>query len=102
MDREKEAIQSYKEALKLNPNKQRAKEQLQALESKQSLQKEEQKIQSIKSVSYTHLTLPTKRIVQISVGGVSLKKKKKSSTMIWVAIQESIYTIIQTQSCQLY
>eukprot|EP00828_Plagiopyla_frontata_P041084 TRINITY_DN5749_c0_g1_i1.p2 TRINITY_DN5749_c0_g1~~TRINITY_DN5749_c0_g1_i1.p2 ORF type:complete len:131 (-),score=10.56 TRINITY_DN5749_c0_g1_i1:42-434(-) len=27
------------------------------------------------SVSYTHLTLPTKRIVQISVGAVSFKKK---------------------------
>ena len=30
------------------------------------------------SVSYTHLTLPTKRIVEISVGGGSIKKKKKS------------------------
>eukprot|EP00828_Plagiopyla_frontata_P004109 TRINITY_DN1141_c0_g1_i7.p1 TRINITY_DN1141_c0_g1~~TRINITY_DN1141_c0_g1_i7.p1 ORF type:complete len:237 (-),score=58.51 TRINITY_DN1141_c0_g1_i7:10-720(-) len=29
-----------------------------------------------KAVSYTHLTLPTKRIVQISVVAVSLKKKK--------------------------
>ena len=29
------------------------------------------------SVSYTHLTLPTKRIVEISVGAVSLKKKKR-------------------------
>eukprot|EP00828_Plagiopyla_frontata_P038299 TRINITY_DN5022_c0_g1_i1.p3 TRINITY_DN5022_c0_g1~~TRINITY_DN5022_c0_g1_i1.p3 ORF type:complete len:145 (-),score=20.87 TRINITY_DN5022_c0_g1_i1:15-449(-) len=29
-------------------------------------------------VSYTHLTLPTKRIVQISVGAVSLKKKEKN------------------------
>ena len=28
-------------------------------------------------VSYTHLTLPTKRIVEISVGAVTLKKKKK-------------------------
>ena len=28
-------------------------------------------------VSYTHLTLPTKRIVEISVGDVSLKKKRK-------------------------
>eukprot|EP00658_Telonema_sp_P-2_P072637 TRINITY_DN6175_c0_g1_i5.p1 TRINITY_DN6175_c0_g1~~TRINITY_DN6175_c0_g1_i5.p1 ORF type:complete len:151 (+),score=22.96 TRINITY_DN6175_c0_g1_i5:217-669(+) len=27
-------------------------------------------------VSYTHLTLPTKRIVEISVGAVSFKKKK--------------------------
>eukprot|EP00828_Plagiopyla_frontata_P022695 TRINITY_DN29296_c0_g1_i1.p1 TRINITY_DN29296_c0_g1~~TRINITY_DN29296_c0_g1_i1.p1 ORF type:complete len:196 (-),score=33.07 TRINITY_DN29296_c0_g1_i1:15-602(-) len=27
-------------------------------------------------VSYTHLTLPTKRIVQISVGALSLKKKR--------------------------
>ena len=29
------------------------------------------------TVSYTHLTLPTKRIVEISVGPVYLKKKKK-------------------------
>ena len=29
------------------------------------------------AVSYTHLTLPTKRIVEISVVGVSLQKKKK-------------------------
>ena len=28
------------------------------------------------AVSYTHLTLPTKRIVEISGGAVSLKKKK--------------------------
>ena len=28
-------------------------------------------------VSYTHLTLPTKRIVELSVGAVSLTKKKK-------------------------
>ena len=28
------------------------------------------------AVSYTHLTLPTKRIVEISVGAVSFKKKK--------------------------
>ena len=32
-----------------------------------------------KAVSYTHLTLPTKRIVEISVVAVSLKKKKKDS-----------------------
>eukprot|EP00828_Plagiopyla_frontata_P038707 TRINITY_DN5080_c0_g3_i1.p2 TRINITY_DN5080_c0_g3~~TRINITY_DN5080_c0_g3_i1.p2 ORF type:complete len:125 (-),score=17.79 TRINITY_DN5080_c0_g3_i1:59-433(-) len=31
---------------------------------------------NIPPVSYTHLTLPTKRIVQISVVAVSLKKKK--------------------------
>eukprot|EP00828_Plagiopyla_frontata_P049158 TRINITY_DN9683_c0_g1_i2.p2 TRINITY_DN9683_c0_g1~~TRINITY_DN9683_c0_g1_i2.p2 ORF type:complete len:166 (+),score=43.78 TRINITY_DN9683_c0_g1_i2:102-599(+) len=31
-----------------------------------------------KAVSYTHLTLPTKRIVQISVVVVSLKKKNKT------------------------
>eukprot|EP00828_Plagiopyla_frontata_P047365 TRINITY_DN8728_c0_g2_i1.p2 TRINITY_DN8728_c0_g2~~TRINITY_DN8728_c0_g2_i1.p2 ORF type:complete len:129 (-),score=27.15 TRINITY_DN8728_c0_g2_i1:1-387(-) len=31
----------------------------------------------IQPVSYTHLTLPTKRIVQISVVAGSLKKKKK-------------------------
>eukprot|EP00828_Plagiopyla_frontata_P031172 TRINITY_DN41004_c0_g1_i2.p3 TRINITY_DN41004_c0_g1~~TRINITY_DN41004_c0_g1_i2.p3 ORF type:complete len:147 (+),score=32.10 TRINITY_DN41004_c0_g1_i2:396-836(+) len=30
------------------------------------------------AVSYTHLTLPTKRIVQISVDAVSTKKKKKN------------------------
>ena len=29
-----------------------------------------------KPVSYTHLTLPTNREVEISVGGGSLKKKK--------------------------
>ena len=29
------------------------------------------------AVSYTHLTLPTKRIVKISVGAASLKKKQK-------------------------
>ena len=29
-------------------------------------------------VSYTHLTLPTKRIVEISVVAVSLKKKRKT------------------------
>eukprot|EP00658_Telonema_sp_P-2_P035171 TRINITY_DN25627_c0_g1_i1.p1 TRINITY_DN25627_c0_g1~~TRINITY_DN25627_c0_g1_i1.p1 ORF type:complete len:102 (+),score=9.55 TRINITY_DN25627_c0_g1_i1:208-513(+) len=29
------------------------------------------------TVSYTHLTLPTKRIVEISVGAVKLKKKNK-------------------------
>ena len=32
-----------------------------------------------KPVSYTHLTLPTKRIVSISVVAVSLKKKKKKN-----------------------
>ena len=31
-------------------------------------------------VSYTHLTLPTKRIVEISVVAVSLNKKKKKNT----------------------
>ncbi len=31
------------------------------------------------SVSYTHLTLPTKRIVEISVVAVPLKKKKKKN-----------------------
>eukprot|EP00658_Telonema_sp_P-2_P055337 TRINITY_DN43997_c0_g1_i1.p1 TRINITY_DN43997_c0_g1~~TRINITY_DN43997_c0_g1_i1.p1 ORF type:complete len:126 (+),score=32.15 TRINITY_DN43997_c0_g1_i1:111-488(+) len=30
----------------------------------------------VESVSYTHLTLPTKRIVEISVVGVCLKKKR--------------------------
>eukprot|EP00828_Plagiopyla_frontata_P031061 TRINITY_DN408_c0_g1_i20.p2 TRINITY_DN408_c0_g1~~TRINITY_DN408_c0_g1_i20.p2 ORF type:complete len:113 (+),score=10.61 TRINITY_DN408_c0_g1_i20:135-473(+) len=33
------------------------------------------------AVSYTHLTLPTKRIVQISVVAVSLKKKKKQKRL---------------------
>ena len=32
------------------------------------------------AVSYTHLTLPTKRIVEISGGGVSFKKKKECVT----------------------
>ena len=32
-----------------------------------------------KPVSYTHLTLPTKRIVEISVVAVSLKKKKEKN-----------------------
>ncbi|CZR83239.1 hypothetical protein CDFC105_43952 [Clostridioides difficile] len=31
------------------------------------------------SVSYTHLTLPTTPYVEISVGAVSLKKKKKGT-----------------------
>eukprot|EP00828_Plagiopyla_frontata_P004672 TRINITY_DN11751_c0_g1_i3.p1 TRINITY_DN11751_c0_g1~~TRINITY_DN11751_c0_g1_i3.p1 ORF type:complete len:313 (+),score=42.30 TRINITY_DN11751_c0_g1_i3:67-1005(+) len=39
-------------------------------------------------VSYTHLTLPTKRIVQISVGAVSLKKKKK--TKLGMKISQNI------------
>ena len=30
-------------------------------------------------VSFKHLTLPTKRVVEILVGAVSLKKKKKRS-----------------------
>eukprot|EP00828_Plagiopyla_frontata_P013134 TRINITY_DN1767_c0_g1_i1.p2 TRINITY_DN1767_c0_g1~~TRINITY_DN1767_c0_g1_i1.p2 ORF type:complete len:111 (-),score=19.11 TRINITY_DN1767_c0_g1_i1:76-408(-) len=34
------------------------------------------------AVSYTHLTLPTKRIVQISVVAVSLKKKNDKKTCI--------------------
>ena len=32
-----------------------------------------------KAVSYTHLTLPTKRIVEISVVAVSFKKKRKQT-----------------------
>eukprot|EP00828_Plagiopyla_frontata_P041986 TRINITY_DN6149_c0_g1_i5.p4 TRINITY_DN6149_c0_g1~~TRINITY_DN6149_c0_g1_i5.p4 ORF type:complete len:194 (+),score=47.13 TRINITY_DN6149_c0_g1_i5:769-1350(+) len=36
---------------------------------------EEQVFKEFMAVSYTHLTLPTKRIVQISVVAVSLKKK---------------------------
>eukprot|EP00831_Metopus_contortus_P034266 TRINITY_DN27335_c0_g1_i4.p2 TRINITY_DN27335_c0_g1~~TRINITY_DN27335_c0_g1_i4.p2 ORF type:complete len:219 (-),score=44.61 TRINITY_DN27335_c0_g1_i4:44-700(-) len=35
-------------------------------------------IKNIKAVSYTHLTLPTILLVQISVVAVSLKKKKKT------------------------
>ena len=31
------------------------------------------------TVSYTHLTLPTKRVVEDSVGAVALKKKKKDT-----------------------
>jgi len=34
-------------------------------------------VKSLNPVSYTHLTLPTNREVQISVGAVSLKKKHK-------------------------
>ena len=34
---------------------------------------------AIGTVSYTHLTLPMKRIVEISAGAVSLKKKKKNN-----------------------
>ena len=33
------------------------------------------------AVSYTHLTLPTKRIVDISVGAASFKKKKNKHRM---------------------
>eukprot|EP00828_Plagiopyla_frontata_P013137 TRINITY_DN1767_c0_g1_i4.p1 TRINITY_DN1767_c0_g1~~TRINITY_DN1767_c0_g1_i4.p1 ORF type:complete len:184 (-),score=31.84 TRINITY_DN1767_c0_g1_i4:76-627(-) len=39
-------------------------------------------IELIMAVSYTHLTLPTKRIVQISVVAVSLKKKNDKKTCI--------------------
>ena len=35
---------------------------------------------NIVTVSYTHLTLPTKRIVEISVVALSLKKKKEDSS----------------------
>ena len=35
-------------------------------------------MQGVATVSYTHLTLPTKRIVAISVVAVSFKKKKKA------------------------
>eukprot|EP00831_Metopus_contortus_P013214 TRINITY_DN15344_c0_g1_i1.p1 TRINITY_DN15344_c0_g1~~TRINITY_DN15344_c0_g1_i1.p1 ORF type:complete len:101 (+),score=32.05 TRINITY_DN15344_c0_g1_i1:103-405(+) len=34
-------------------------------------------------VSYTHLTLPTILLVQISVVAVSLKKKKRIKTQVW-------------------
>eukprot|EP00831_Metopus_contortus_P019197 TRINITY_DN18289_c0_g1_i4.p2 TRINITY_DN18289_c0_g1~~TRINITY_DN18289_c0_g1_i4.p2 ORF type:complete len:121 (-),score=23.06 TRINITY_DN18289_c0_g1_i4:102-464(-) len=36
------------------------------------------KLKDLSSVSYTHLTLPTILLVQISVVAVSLKKKKKN------------------------
>eukprot|EP00656_Telonema_subtile_P043004 TRINITY_DN4920_c0_g1_i1.p1 TRINITY_DN4920_c0_g1~~TRINITY_DN4920_c0_g1_i1.p1 ORF type:complete len:190 (-),score=43.43 TRINITY_DN4920_c0_g1_i1:55-624(-) len=36
------------------------------------------------TVSYTHLTLPTKRIVSISVGDVSLKKKKDKQRELYL------------------
>eukprot|EP00656_Telonema_subtile_P012322 TRINITY_DN16199_c0_g1_i2.p1 TRINITY_DN16199_c0_g1~~TRINITY_DN16199_c0_g1_i2.p1 ORF type:complete len:107 (-),score=15.84 TRINITY_DN16199_c0_g1_i2:68-388(-) len=39
---------------------------------------EESEMSTVMSVSYTHLTLPTKRIVEISVGAVSFKKKKET------------------------
>ena len=39
-------------------------------------------------VSYTHLTLPTKRIVVISVGAVSLKKKKEEKKRISAAMNK--------------
>eukprot|EP00656_Telonema_subtile_P004152 TRINITY_DN11885_c0_g1_i1.p1 TRINITY_DN11885_c0_g1~~TRINITY_DN11885_c0_g1_i1.p1 ORF type:complete len:192 (-),score=25.07 TRINITY_DN11885_c0_g1_i1:10-585(-) len=39
----------------------------------------------IHTVSYTHLTLPTKRIVEISVVGVSLKKHKIKRTNLRVS-----------------
>ena len=39
-----------------------------------------QYLHQIKSVSYTHLTLPTNREVEISVGAGSLKKKKENNT----------------------
>eukprot|EP00831_Metopus_contortus_P007151 TRINITY_DN12734_c0_g1_i5.p1 TRINITY_DN12734_c0_g1~~TRINITY_DN12734_c0_g1_i5.p1 ORF type:complete len:156 (+),score=33.61 TRINITY_DN12734_c0_g1_i5:664-1131(+) len=41
--------------------------------------KQFQQRSSIKAVSYTHLTLPTILLVQISVVAVSLKKKKKKT-----------------------
>eukprot|EP00658_Telonema_sp_P-2_P047876 TRINITY_DN36446_c0_g1_i1.p1 TRINITY_DN36446_c0_g1~~TRINITY_DN36446_c0_g1_i1.p1 ORF type:complete len:101 (+),score=25.58 TRINITY_DN36446_c0_g1_i1:146-448(+) len=36
----------------------------------------------VDTVSYTHLTLPTKRIVQISVVEASLKKKKNNKVKV--------------------
>ena len=39
----------------------------------------EQLLEGVPSVSYTHLTLPTKRIVEISVVALSLKKKNTRS-----------------------
>ena len=38
------------------------------------------KIALLTPVSYTHLTLPTKRIVEISVVDISLKKKTEQET----------------------
>eukprot|EP00828_Plagiopyla_frontata_P042716 TRINITY_DN6458_c0_g1_i4.p1 TRINITY_DN6458_c0_g1~~TRINITY_DN6458_c0_g1_i4.p1 ORF type:complete len:119 (+),score=30.40 TRINITY_DN6458_c0_g1_i4:26-382(+) len=41
-----------------------------------------------KAVSYTHLTLPTKRIVQISEVGVSLKKKNYKISLMQVGTKQ--------------
>eukprot|EP00828_Plagiopyla_frontata_P021269 TRINITY_DN2767_c0_g1_i5.p2 TRINITY_DN2767_c0_g1~~TRINITY_DN2767_c0_g1_i5.p2 ORF type:complete len:213 (+),score=45.45 TRINITY_DN2767_c0_g1_i5:663-1301(+) len=55
------------------------KQQTETIESKKIAQYGDggqgEKLTGAKPVSYTHLTLPTKRIVQISVVAVSLKKK---------------------------
>eukprot|EP00831_Metopus_contortus_P019625 TRINITY_DN18534_c0_g2_i1.p1 TRINITY_DN18534_c0_g2~~TRINITY_DN18534_c0_g2_i1.p1 ORF type:complete len:207 (+),score=44.52 TRINITY_DN18534_c0_g2_i1:98-718(+) len=42
------------------------------------ISKKEDKLDLLRAVSYTHLTLPTILLVQISVVAVSLKKKKKT------------------------
>eukprot|EP00828_Plagiopyla_frontata_P003778 TRINITY_DN11236_c0_g1_i2.p1 TRINITY_DN11236_c0_g1~~TRINITY_DN11236_c0_g1_i2.p1 ORF type:complete len:301 (-),score=34.16 TRINITY_DN11236_c0_g1_i2:33-935(-) len=44
---------------------------------------------TIRAVSYTHLTLPTKRIVQISVVGGSLKKKIDTRRRTWCIVQRT-------------
>eukprot|EP00828_Plagiopyla_frontata_P043474 TRINITY_DN6791_c0_g1_i2.p2 TRINITY_DN6791_c0_g1~~TRINITY_DN6791_c0_g1_i2.p2 ORF type:complete len:129 (+),score=20.99 TRINITY_DN6791_c0_g1_i2:3-389(+) len=53
---------------------------------------------NLQSVSYTHLTLPTKRIVQISVVAVSVKKKAKKSiamTMCSDSIPNIVVPVLQ-------
>eukprot|EP00831_Metopus_contortus_P015789 TRINITY_DN16568_c0_g1_i2.p1 TRINITY_DN16568_c0_g1~~TRINITY_DN16568_c0_g1_i2.p1 ORF type:complete len:145 (-),score=57.89 TRINITY_DN16568_c0_g1_i2:7-441(-) len=51
---------------------------------------EEEKKSQLTSVSYTHLTLPTILLVQISVVAVSLKKKKKNQHKIQKKIKQKI------------
>ena len=46
-------------------------------------------IKAAKPVSYTHLTLPTKRIVEISVVGVTLKKKKEKRDRRMTATEDT-------------
>ena len=50
------------------------------------------------AVSYTHLTLPTKRIVSISVVVEALKKKKslkKKKQVIWREQQEKVHNEVK-------
>eukprot|EP00658_Telonema_sp_P-2_P019239 TRINITY_DN17572_c0_g1_i1.p1 TRINITY_DN17572_c0_g1~~TRINITY_DN17572_c0_g1_i1.p1 ORF type:complete len:259 (-),score=69.04 TRINITY_DN17572_c0_g1_i1:41-817(-) len=48
---------------------------------------DEQLEEYVSTVSYTHLTLPTKRIVLSSVGAGFFKKKKEKKTREWTDIQ---------------